>query len=240
MNYSEIHARAKPTDVTDALLDALEIPDLTGKEVLIAGTGQGTELACALKRSPARVVAVDISDNIFRLPYPAEYVQADLCALPAEWIGRFDYVLNCGIMQHTADPKLAFANIARVTKPGGTISIGHIYAPNPHNVRVERWRGRWRLHARPVIEAERVLRPHVLVYTALCVLRLNRFAHRIPWLAEFSGQRHGYAHNHATALDYYCPENRHLISRQEVEGWFAAHGMTAKRGPKQYIGTKPT
>ncbi|RUL88678.1 methyltransferase domain-containing protein [Tautonia sociabilis] len=101
--------------------------DLAGQLVLDAGCGGG-RYARLLGRFGAKVIGVDLSDAVdkaaaltARFPDVA-IVQADLLDLPiAE--GAFDLVFSIGVLHHSPDPRLAFAEIARRVRPGGRLAV---------------------------------------------------------------------------------------------------------------------
>lgn len=99
--------------------------DLHGQTVLEVGSGSGrfTEQAA---RTGATVVSLDYS-------YAVEanqasngassnvlIVQGDIFALPFH-TGTFDRIFCFGVLQHTPDPRRAFAALPRFLKPGGVI-----------------------------------------------------------------------------------------------------------------------
>lgn len=104
-----------------------DLHDLEGKTVLEAGCGAG-RFTRILAEAGARVVAFDYSaavdacyennsqfDNVV-------FMQCDIFDMPFG-PGVFDYVFCHGVLQHTPDPKGAFAALSRMVRPGGRISI---------------------------------------------------------------------------------------------------------------------
>lgn len=100
--------------------------DLEGKSVLECGCGPGrfTEIMAG---QGAEVVALDMSRAIdvnLENHGPRENVllmQADLSDAPF-LDSRFDFVFCYGVIQHTPDPAVTFAALARGLAPGGRIS----------------------------------------------------------------------------------------------------------------------
>jgi SAM-dependent methyltransferase len=93
-----------------------------GRLVLDAGCGHGRYLA-AFASLGARVVGVDAGAAL-RSPDPGTLpvIQASVLALPfAE--STFDLVFCDGVIHHTPDPAAAFAELARVVRPGGALYV---------------------------------------------------------------------------------------------------------------------
>jgi SAM-dependent methyltransferase len=103
-----------------------------GSHVLEAGCGIGAQTVVLAQRSPAaRIVSVEISAeslaaaqsrvraagfttvtfreaDIYTLPFPAEH---------------FDHVFVCFVLEHLANVAEALGSLARVLKPGGTLTV---------------------------------------------------------------------------------------------------------------------
>jgi ubiquinone/menaquinone biosynthesis C-methylase UbiE len=110
------------------LLDLLGLP--VGARVLDAACGQGRH-AHLLAEAGLDVEAVDYSEALLarareRGTGPSlRYSRADMRALPAEWAGRFDAVVNLGtsfgFFGDQADDVAALREFARVLAPGGAL-----------------------------------------------------------------------------------------------------------------------
>ena len=98
--------------------------------VLDAGAGTG-EFACALARAatkPVAVEAVDISarmleragERMGRAGLDFTLRQADARRLPYD-DDTFDVAMTAHLLEHLPDPRVALAEIVRVTRPGGLI-----------------------------------------------------------------------------------------------------------------------
>jgi SAM-dependent methyltransferase len=100
---------------------------LAGRTVLDVGCGAGrfTEVALALG---AEVFALDYSEAVdacrqnLRAHPKLHVLQADIYALPFA-PGSFDYVYCFGVLQHTPDPRSAFAALPPLLKPGGELAV---------------------------------------------------------------------------------------------------------------------
>ena len=164
------------------------------------GTGQ---MAIYLARGDRTVVGADMTRASLRLGAEAarrfgvdgvRFVQTDL-----HWPGlreaSFDVVLSSGVVHHSPDPPAAFAHLARLARPGGTIVLGvyNTFARIPLRLRrlVARATGfRW-------IPFDPVLRD-----------RADEPARREAWL------RDQYRHPE---------EHRHTL--RDVQRWFAENGV---------------
>src|ERR1700674_5361054 len=93
------------------------------------GTGQ---MALYLARADRVVVGVDLTRASLRLATAAaqrfgldcvQFVETDL-QRPGLKASSFDVVYSSGVLHHTPDPKAAFARLAQLARPGGTIVLG--------------------------------------------------------------------------------------------------------------------
>jgi SAM-dependent methyltransferase len=113
-----------------------ELVPLTGEErALDAGTGAGA-LAFALAPLVRDVVGVDVVPELLAearrraegLPNVA-FVEGDITALDFER-ASFDLAGTLRTLHHVARPELAVAELARVTRPAGTVLVVDQIAPN--------------------------------------------------------------------------------------------------------------
>jgi ubiquinone/menaquinone biosynthesis C-methylase UbiE len=125
---------------TDERADALRervrrfVP-LTGSErALDAGTGTGA-LAFALSGLVREVVALDVVPELLEQArkriagYPnVSLMEGDVTALPFA-DAEFDLVGSLNTLHHVSRPELAVAELARVTRPGGTLVVVDQIAP---------------------------------------------------------------------------------------------------------------
>ncbi|WP_225845966.1 methyltransferase domain-containing protein [Streptomyces sp. HPF1205] len=134
--YSERESRrlADQADTLAALLhEGTAYPP--GSRVLEAGCGVGAQTAHLVAASPgARVVAVDMdAESLARARTRlggrgsaggggVEWYRADVRRLPFP-DDHFDHVFVCFLLEHLAAPAGALAELRRVLRPGGTITV---------------------------------------------------------------------------------------------------------------------
>ena len=122
------------TDQADALAallhDGVAFP--AGESVLEPGCGVGSQTVHLAARSPhARIVSVDLSETSLREARRrvadagstnVTFRQADIHRLPFE-ASSFDHVFVCFLLEHLAEPALGLAELRRVLRPGGSITV---------------------------------------------------------------------------------------------------------------------
>lgn len=96
-----------------------------GKRVLEIGCGAGPA-TCLFADAGAEITAIDLTQAAVDMTRAHE-PRATVLRMDAEALtfpdGMFDHVFSWGVLHHTADPDKAFAEVARVLKPGGTALI---------------------------------------------------------------------------------------------------------------------
>ena len=103
------------------------LPPLTGSErVLDSGCGTGA-LASALAPRVGEVVGVDTDEAYLaaaRAECPANctFVLGNAAALPFDY-GSFDLAGCLRVLHHVRRPELVVSELARVTRPGGTVLV---------------------------------------------------------------------------------------------------------------------
>ncbi len=110
-------------------ISPLMLESLKGKLVLDAGCGAGRN-SYFMAKAGADVIACDLSEkavqsairNLEGLPNVA-VMQADICDLPNDWQGMFDYIFSIGVLHHLPDPQEGFNKLVKCLKSGGAISI---------------------------------------------------------------------------------------------------------------------
>lgn len=104
----------------------------SGSTVLEAGSGIGAQTIPLIRSSPgARITCVDFSAASLAeaeariqatgLPLPL-FLQADLRTLPLP-NASFDHVFVCFVLEHLSDRDAALAELQRVLRPGGTVTV---------------------------------------------------------------------------------------------------------------------
>ena len=121
-------------DQADTLLDLLHRDTRypAGSTVLEAGCGIGAQTLALARNSPgARLTSIDVSAaSIAQARQRAAnagienvvFREADILALPYEQ-GSFDHVFVCFVLEHLPAPTLALERLARVLKPGGSLTV---------------------------------------------------------------------------------------------------------------------
>ncbi len=103
-----------------------------GARVLEAGCGTGAQTVLLARNNPAaEILSVDRAADSLASARRAiaeaalanvRFEQADLLRLPYP-AGRFDAVFVCFVLEHMADPPAALAELKRVLRPGGSITV---------------------------------------------------------------------------------------------------------------------
>jgi SAM-dependent methyltransferase len=233
-------------------------PDLAGKLLLECGCGSGNDTE-VLATLAGTVVAIDLS-NAVQAQSPEVLsrgnvlvMQADLREPPLAF-GSFDVVYCHRVIQHTPDPRAAFAGMARLVRPGGLFYL-HSYSRH--------WRSllQFKYWLRPLIR----WMPHTWIFRALEVVGpvlhplvgfLERFPPlRIPTrlLVPFKNHektlrdegavltaRERYEFSLLVTFDALTPAHDHPNSHHTIEAWFRDEGFestrTLKRSPVSVVG----
>lgn len=170
----------------------------------IAEIGCGTgQMALYLGRADRVIVAADLSRAALTLGAQAArrygldhvtFVETDLHR-PGLKSAAFDVVYSSGVLHHTANPRRAFAHVARLARPGGFVIIGvyNTFARIPLRLR------------RTVARATR----HRMV----------------PWDPILRERRHEPERREAWLRDQYQHPQEHCHTVAEVQRWFSANGV---------------
>ena len=100
--------------------------------MLEAGCGVGAQTVTLAARSPgARFTSIDVSAESLAAARRrvgdagltnVEFQQADIFALPFS-VRSFDHVFVCFVLEHLSRPIGALSTLARLVKPGGTMTV---------------------------------------------------------------------------------------------------------------------
>ena len=114
------------------ILDLLQ--PILGASILDLACGQG-RIAVPLAQRGYRITGLDLSEQLLDVARAAadaagvsvEWHCADMRDIPAQWAGRFDYVINIytafGYFEDEAENQRVLAGVARALKPGGRFLI---------------------------------------------------------------------------------------------------------------------
>ncbi len=102
-----------------------ELPEsFSGKSVLCIGVGSGGELKEILKRNPARVVGIDISDELLKIAaskYPSvEFKEMNMSDMDFP-DATFDFIYSSLAFHYAPDWDILLKEVGRVLKQGGTV-----------------------------------------------------------------------------------------------------------------------
>ena len=123
--------------------------DLTGKNVLVIGSGFGGD-AMNLAKAGAKVQAFDLSPEsveLSRQRASKEGLNIEYREMVAEKLdyedNHFDIIVARDILHHVEIPK-AFAEVIRVAKPGGILCFNEIYSHSLlHRIRYSKFIDQW-------------------------------------------------------------------------------------------------
>ena len=119
--------KAMAANLTGARLSLRITPSwYAGRRVLDAGCGHGRYLS-AFRELGAEVVGLDAGRGPEEAGVPVDeeglsVVQGSVLDLPFA-DASFDLAFSDGVIHHTPDPKRAYQELARVTKPGGAVYV---------------------------------------------------------------------------------------------------------------------
>lgn len=185
--------------------------------ILEIGCGTG-QMSLYLARADRIVIAADLTRESLKLGAAAarrfhldriQFVETDLHR-PGLRAGSFDVLYSSGVLHHTPDPRAAFAQIARLIRPGGMIVLGVYNAFARIPLRLRRF-----------------------------VARLSGYR-LIPFDPVLRDRKHEPARREAWLRDQYQHPEEHRHTLAEVQGWFDENGVEYVRAyPSALIGEDP-
>jgi ubiquinone/menaquinone biosynthesis C-methylase UbiE len=131
---------------------------LAGLRVLDVGCGTG-RITDVLARSGANVVGLDLDPAMLTVAArrtSAPFILGDAASLPFS-DGSFDLTVAVTLCEFVADVGAVFAELARVTRPGGRFIVGSLNPRSPWG-----WLGRKRFVEAPWTEARFLTRKQLL------------------------------------------------------------------------------
>ena len=205
-----LRARAERSDFARLLDKAIP----ANARILEIGCGTG-QMSLYLARADRIVIAADLTRESLKLGAAAarrfnldriQFVETDLHQ-PGLRADSFDVLYSSGVLHHTPDPRAAFAQIARLTRPGGMIVLGVYNA-----------------FARIPLRLRRL------------VARLSGYR-LIPFDPVLRDRKHEPARREAWLRDQYQHPEEHRHTLAEVQGWFDENGVEFVRAyPSALIG----
>lgn len=185
----------------------------------IAEVGCGTgQMSLFLANADRLVVAADLSRPSLTLGAAAarrfgvnqvHFVETDLhrSALRA---GAFDVVYSSGVLHHTPNPRAAFADVARLARPGGIVIVGVYNAVARIPLRLRR-----------------------------AVARVSDFR-VVPFDPVLRERRHEPARHAAWLRDQYQHPEEHSHTVAELKRWFSDNGLDYLRSfPSTVLDDEP-
>ena len=234
----------------DRLFKVTQWPkDMRGVRILEAGSGAGrfTEV---LLGTGATLFSFDLSSAVDAnmdtngKAANLNLFQASIYDIPLPE-QHFDKVMCLGVLQHTPDPELSFASLARHVKPGGELAV---------DVYSRRWRSliSWKYLLRPLtkqIPQQTLFRwiesaVNLLLPVSVFLRKIGgKLGARLIPIVEYSNLGFPYELNREWAIldtfDMYSPAHDHPRSIPQVRRWFEAANfvdVVVEYGPNGVIG----
>jgi SAM-dependent methyltransferase len=223
-------------------VNGLVSEDITGKVVLLAGTGSGMDIEWLLSLNPGRLICLDYSSHIETISrrysdvLNVNFLIADVCDLPFS-TGVFDLIISFGIIQHTRSPELAFSRQIKSLKPAGKMSIANLYSDNLLNHRISLCRHKYRIHEMDRDAARRIIKQKTIMYYCMVLTGTWRICKRVllPFMLQFNNiPGKSFSYYYVNAEDYYMSAYRHQTSANEVKYWCDVLGVNYLRTSKGY------
>jgi SAM-dependent methyltransferase len=199
----------------------ISLSELKGKLVLDAGCGGGRYTRVAADRG-ANVVGVDRSTAVEKARSltdglsNVQLVQADLTRLPFR-PQTFDLVFSIGVLHHSPDCRSAFDSIAKMVKPGGTLSV---WLYRKYTWPQER-----------INDATRWIARRLPRKTLLRLCQIGAFVGGIPVVGQAFSKVVNVSTHPDPALricdtfDWYSPTYQSHHTSAELRGWFEEAGF---------------
>jgi SAM-dependent methyltransferase len=184
--------------------------------ILEAGCGTG-QMCLYLAHADRVVIGADLTRASLLVGAEAarrfgvngvQFVETDLLR-PGVKPGAFDIVLSSGVLHHMPDPRAAFARLATLVRPGGTIVLGLYNAVARLPLRMRR-----------------------------LVARLSGFR-VIPFDPILRDRQHEPERREAWLRDQYQHPEEHRHTLREVQVWFAENGVEYLRTYPSTVGDEP-
>jgi demethylmenaquinone methyltransferase/2-methoxy-6-polyprenyl-1,4-benzoquinol methylase len=140
-----------------AMVDAVVRAPLTPRRVLDVATGTAGVALMLTERTGAEVVGIDLTEQMLRegrqrVDGAGRADRIDLVCGRAEQLpfpdATFDALTFTYLLRYVADPGATVRELARVVRPGGTLSSLEFFVPPPPV-----WLPAWRLYTRLVLPA---------------------------------------------------------------------------------------
>ena len=140
-----------------AMVDAVVRAPLVPRRVLDVATGTAGVALMLTERTGAEVVGIDLTEQMLRegrarVDGAGRADRIDLLCGRAEQLpfpdATFDALTFTYLLRYVADPAATVRELARVVRPGGTLSSLEFYVPPPPV-----WLPLWRLYTRLVLPA---------------------------------------------------------------------------------------
>jgi 2-polyprenyl-3-methyl-5-hydroxy-6-metoxy-1,4-benzoquinol methylase len=219
-----------PADAFADLLQGIGLPrdQLASMKILEVGYGHGTLLQEIQKWCPA-ALGIDLVKPLPSATLrPGSTIFGNLLHNPLV-PGQFDLVVCKGVIHHTPDARHAFACLAEQLAPQGMLFLT-IYEPAiKKTLQLRRvFPGSWRY-------------PECLRLGIASLLGIPRAFVEMLRTRQFDGAAFECYHGNAKLgiFDVLTPRWTSLHTKEEVAGWFAAHGLGVRRlGPGHYVGKR--
>lgn len=188
--YPDCRGNWDDTLFRDRILECLE----KSHRVLDVGAGAGIIKQMNFKDEASCVCGIDVDPRVLENPFLDEAHVCDATSIPYR-DATFDIAFADNVLEHLADPKATFKEIARILKPGGLFlfktpnkwhyvpTIARI-SPHKFHERINRWRGRQSIDVFPTLYRANTLADisRIAAGAGLEVVSLERIERRPEYL----------------------------------------------------------